>query len=59
MRRAMVYATATASFCVEAVGTAALEGLTEPQVSQRATEIRDLYHLSLPPPGQPLSGFGS
>ena len=42
-RRAMVHATATASFCVEAVGTAKVAELTRAQIALRVGAIRALY----------------
>jgi sugar/nucleoside kinase (ribokinase family) len=43
VRRAMVHATATASFCVEAVGTRRIASVTRTQVGSRVTAIRSLY----------------
>jgi sugar/nucleoside kinase (ribokinase family) len=43
LRRAMVHATATASFCVEAVGTGRIASLTEADVGARVKLIRSLY----------------
>ena len=43
MRRAMVHATATASFCVEAVGTARVAKLSRADIADRVTAIRALY----------------
>jgi hypothetical protein len=43
MRRAMVHGTATASFCGEAVGTAATVGLARGDVKTRVDAIRRLY----------------
>jgi sugar/nucleoside kinase (ribokinase family) len=43
LRRAMIHATATASFCVEAVGTARIAAVTRPEVAARVTAIRALY----------------
>jgi sugar/nucleoside kinase (ribokinase family) len=43
LRRAMLYATATASFCVEAVGTRRIAAVTRPDVAARVREIRALY----------------
>jgi sugar/nucleoside kinase (ribokinase family) len=45
LRRAMLYATATASFCVEAVGTARVATLTPKDVADRVTAIRTLYEF--------------
>jgi sugar/nucleoside kinase (ribokinase family) len=42
-RRAMIYATATASYCVEAVGTAKIATLTLSDVAERVKAIRTLY----------------
>ena len=46
MRLAMVHGTATASYCVEALGPSNLVGLTRDQVKQRVQQIRELYHLA-------------
>ncbi|MEJ7728341.1 MAG: PfkB family carbohydrate kinase [Polyangiaceae bacterium] len=43
LRRAMVHATATASFCVEAVGTARIAKLSRADIADRVTAIRALY----------------
>lgn len=43
LRRAMVYATATASYCVEAVGTAKIAMVTHAEVQGRVDAIRVLY----------------
>lgn len=43
LRRAMVHATATASFCVEAVGTRRVASLTRAGVAERVGAIRKLY----------------
>ena len=43
LRRAMLYATATASFCVEAVGTARVATITAGDVADRVASIRSLY----------------
>jgi sugar/nucleoside kinase (ribokinase family) len=43
LRRAMVHATATASFCVEAVGTTKVSSLTRADVAGRVTAIQKLY----------------
>jgi sugar/nucleoside kinase (ribokinase family) len=43
LRRAMVHATATASFCVEAVGTARIAKLSRVDIGDRVTAIRALY----------------
>ena len=43
MRRAMVHATATASYCVEAVGTERVAKITMPDVKDRVDAIRKLY----------------
>ncbi|MDI1436642.1 PfkB family carbohydrate kinase [Polyangium sorediatum] len=45
LRRAMVHATATASFCVEAVGTGKVGVLVRDEVSARVTEIQKLYEF--------------
>lgn len=46
MRHAIVHGTATASFCVEAVGTGGVAGLTREHVSERVSTVRALYDLS-------------
>jgi sugar/nucleoside kinase (ribokinase family) len=46
MRVAMVHGTATASYCVQALGTSNLVGLKREQITRRVHEIRDLYHLA-------------
>jgi sugar/nucleoside kinase (ribokinase family) len=43
LRRAMVYATATASYCVEAVGTAKIAAVTHAEIQARVNAIRVLY----------------
>lgn len=43
LRRAMIHATAAASFCVEAVGTSRIATLTSSDIARRVTEIRALY----------------
>jgi sugar/nucleoside kinase (ribokinase family) len=43
LRRAMIYGTATASFCVEAVGTAKVATLTQSDVTARVKAIVALY----------------
>lgn len=45
LRRAMVHGTATASFCVEGVGTAKTATLTKAQVAARVNAIRELYEF--------------
>jgi sugar/nucleoside kinase (ribokinase family) len=45
LRRAMIHATATASFCVEAVGTTRIASVTRADVGARVTEIRALYEF--------------
>lgn len=45
-RRAMLYATATASFCVEAVGTRRVAEVSVEDISRRVEEIRRLYDFS-------------
>ena len=45
LRRAMVHATATASFCVEGVGTTKLGSLHKAQVAARIGAIRELYEF--------------
>jgi sugar/nucleoside kinase (ribokinase family) len=42
-RRAMVHATATASYCVEAVGTERVARLTRGDIAERVNAIRALY----------------
>jgi hypothetical protein len=39
----MIHATATASFCVEAVGTTKVAGITGKDVAGRVALIRSLY----------------
>ncbi|HTN83283.1 MAG TPA: PfkB family carbohydrate kinase, partial [Sorangium sp.] len=43
LRRAMLHATATASFCVEAVGTRRIATVTRADITARLSEIRALY----------------
>jgi sugar/nucleoside kinase (ribokinase family) len=43
LRRAMIHATATASFCVEAVGTARIASVSRADVAARVAAIRALY----------------
>jgi sugar/nucleoside kinase (ribokinase family) len=43
LRRAIVHATATASYCVEAVGTTRIASLTRSDVAVRVNAIRSLY----------------
>jgi sugar/nucleoside kinase (ribokinase family) len=43
LRRAMIHATATASFCVEAVGTQRVAALTRADVAARVSAIHALY----------------
>jgi sugar/nucleoside kinase (ribokinase family) len=45
LRRGMLYATATASFCVEAVGTRRVAAVTREDVARRVSEIRELYEF--------------
>ncbi len=45
MRHAIVHGTATASHCVQAVGTGGLANLELNHVEQRVKEIRELYYL--------------
>lgn len=45
LRRAMLHGTATASFCVEALGPAGLWNLTREDVTARVAQIRDLYRI--------------
>lgn len=45
LRRAMVHGTATASFCVEGVGTTKMATLTKAQVGARVHAIRELYEF--------------
>ena len=45
MRWAMVHGTATASYCVEALGTLGIETLSRSAVSDRVQRIRRLFHL--------------
>jgi sugar/nucleoside kinase (ribokinase family) len=46
VRLAMVHGTATASHCVQALGTSGLETLERDQIGKRVRAIRELYHLS-------------
>ncbi len=43
LRRAMIHATAAASFCVEAVGTSRVATLEKSDIARRVSEIRALY----------------
>ncbi|HEY4119723.1 MAG TPA: PfkB family carbohydrate kinase [Byssovorax sp.] len=43
LRRAMIHATATASFCVEAVGTRKIAQITRADIAARVGDIRALY----------------
>lgn len=43
LRRAMIHATAAASFCVEAVGTSRVATLEKADIARRVSEIRALY----------------
>jgi sugar/nucleoside kinase (ribokinase family) len=43
LRRAMIHATAAASFCVEAVGTSRVSSLKKADIGRRVSEIRALY----------------
>lgn len=45
LRRAMVHGTATASYCVEGVGTTKMATLTKAQVGARVHAIRELYEF--------------
>lgn len=45
LRRAMVHGTATASYCVEGVGTTKMASLTKAQVGARVGAIRELYEF--------------
>ncbi len=45
MRRAVVHGTATASFCVEAVGTGGIQQLARADVKTRVERIRTLLHV--------------
>ncbi|WP_437767501.1 PfkB family carbohydrate kinase [Sorangium sp. So ce281] len=45
LRRGMLHATATASFCVEAVGTRRIATVTRADIAARLTEIRALYEF--------------
>ncbi len=45
LRHGMLFGTATASYCVEAVGTARVATLTRRDVDTRLTEIRALFEL--------------
>lgn len=50
MRHAIVHGTATASFCVEAVGTTALGTLDRARIQERVTAIHALTELGAPAP---------
>lgn len=43
LRRAMVFGTATASYCVEGVGTSRVQALTKADISRRVESIKKLY----------------
>lgn len=45
LRQAMIYATATASYCVEAVGTTSVAKLTTELIDRRAAQIRALFQV--------------
>ncbi|AUX22995.1 sugar kinase [Sorangium cellulosum] len=45
LRRGMLHATATASFCVEAVGTRRIAAVTRADIAARLSEIRALYEF--------------
>jgi sugar/nucleoside kinase (ribokinase family) len=45
LRNAMLYGTATASFCVEGVGTSRLHSLATVDIEARVTQIRALFEL--------------
>ena len=45
LRRALMMASAVASFCVEGVGTRRLSTVTREQVSSRLDSLRSLVHL--------------
>jgi len=45
LRHAMLFGTATASYCVEAVGTERVASIVERDVETRMNEIRSLFHL--------------
>lgn len=45
LRRAMVHGTATASYCVEGVGTSKIATLTRAHVATRVSAIRELYEF--------------
>jgi hypothetical protein len=49
MRHAVIHGTATASFCVEALGTSGLARLHRDHVSERVSTVRKLYDLSIDP----------
>ncbi|MBW2453926.1 MAG: sugar kinase [Deltaproteobacteria bacterium] len=49
MRHAIVHGTATASYCVQAVGTGGLAQLELTGVEQRVKEIHELYYLGKSP----------
>jgi len=45
MRRAMIHGTATASYCVEAVGTEKVSTLTADEIEHRISEIKTLFEF--------------
>jgi sugar/nucleoside kinase (ribokinase family) len=49
MRHAIVHGTATASFCVEALGTTGVATLCRDHVTERVSSVRKLYDLSIDP----------
>jgi sugar/nucleoside kinase (ribokinase family) len=48
VRRAMVYGSAVASFCVEGIGTSRLESLSRNEVESRYRSFRRLTHFEVP-----------
>ncbi len=49
MRHAIVHGTATASYCVQAVGTGGLANLELSAIEQRVSDVRKLYYLGESP----------
>ena len=47
MKRAVIYGSAMASFCVEKFGTQRIENLSEEELSERVQEFKDLIHFEI------------
>jgi hypothetical protein len=47
MKRAIIYGSAMASFCVEKFGTEALKSLTQEAIDNRVNEFVKLAHFSV------------